>query len=117
MRNVAVINVTHDDTMQTFDAAGTTTFHKLASTAEAATFWFPQDWKTVPVVLPSLESEVRIAFDRVLDEAGIYPLVQAEVDDMARMRGIARGALSWSVVGMRLLIVGIERRRCQADLF
>lgn len=53
-------------------------------------FRFPQDLKKIPIVLPSLESEVRTAFDRVLDEAGIHPLIQAEVDDMAMMRVIAR---------------------------
>ncbi len=53
-------------------------------------FRFPQDLKTVPIVLPSLDSDVRIAFDRILDDAGIHPLVQAEVDDMAMLRVIAR---------------------------
>lgn len=61
-------------------------------------FRFPQDLKTVPIVLPSLESEVRIAFDRVLDEAGIHPLVQAEVDDMAMMRVIARESAAVALV-------------------
>jgi LysR family transcriptional activator of nhaA len=53
-------------------------------------FRFPRDLRTVPIVLPSLESEVRIAFDRILDEAGIHPIVQAEVDDMAMLRVLAR---------------------------
>jgi len=51
---------------------------------------FPHDLEKVPIVLPSLESEVRIAFDRLLDEAVIHPIIQAEVDDMAMMRVIAR---------------------------
>ena len=53
-------------------------------------FRFPDDLKTTPVVLPSLDSDVRAAFDRILDDAGIHPLIQAEVDDMAMLRVIAR---------------------------
>ena len=53
-------------------------------------FRFPQDLKTVPIVLPSVESDVRVAFDRVMDDAGIHPIVRAEVDDMAMLRMLAR---------------------------
>jgi len=53
-------------------------------------FRFPQDLRTVPIVLPGLASDVRIAFDRILDDAGIHPIVQAEVDDMAMLRVLAR---------------------------
>ena len=57
---------------------------------------FPQDLATTPVVLPSLQSEMRAAFDRLLEDAGIRPLILAEVDDMAMLRLIARdsGALT-----------------------
>ena len=53
-------------------------------------FRFPRDLKTMPIVLPSVHSDVRSAFDRILDDAGIQPLVRAEVDDMAMLRVIAR---------------------------
>jgi LysR family transcriptional activator of nhaA len=42
------------------------------------------------VLLPSGQSSIRIAFDLLMEEAGIRPLVQAEVDDMAMLRLLAR---------------------------
>ena len=42
------------------------------------------------LVLPSLDSDIRVAFDRVLDLAGIRPIILAEVDDMAMLRLLAR---------------------------
>ena len=44
----------------------------------------------MPVLLPSLDSEIRIAFDRVLELAGFKPIILAEVDDMAMLRLLAR---------------------------
>ena len=40
--------------------------------------------------MPSQDSAVRPAFDRILEEAGIHPQILAEVDDMAMLRLIAR---------------------------
>ena len=53
-------------------------------------FRFPDDLRTTPVLLPSLDSEIRIAFDRLLERAGIRPVILAEVDDMAMLRLLAR---------------------------
>ncbi len=53
-------------------------------------FRFPEDLASMPVQLPSLESHLRVEFDRVLDLAGIRPLIAAEVDDMAMLRLLAR---------------------------
>jgi LysR family transcriptional regulator, transcriptional activator of nhaA len=53
-------------------------------------FEFPEDLRTAPVLLPSLDSDIRVAFDRVLDLAGIRPVILAEVDDMAMLRLLAR---------------------------
>ena len=53
-------------------------------------FRFPDDLRTEPVLLPSLDSEIRVAFDRVLELAGIRPTILAEVDDMAMLRLLAR---------------------------
>ncbi|WP_289015689.1 LysR family transcriptional regulator [uncultured Methylobacterium sp.] len=58
--------------------------------ADYADFRFPTDLNTVPVVVPSLDSDVRTAFDRVLSLAGVHPLISAEVDDMAMLRLLAR---------------------------
>ncbi len=53
-------------------------------------FKFPDDLRTEPVLLPSLDSDIRVAFDRVLELAGIRPTILAEVDDMAMLRLLAR---------------------------
>ncbi len=53
-------------------------------------FRFPHDLASEPIVLPSLDSGVRIAFDRIMDLAGIRPIILAEVDDMAMLRLLAR---------------------------
>lgn len=59
-------------------------------------FNFPEDLQKLPVILPSQDSAVRLAFDLILDEAGIRPNILAEVDDMAMLRLLARetGALA-----------------------
>lgn len=51
---------------------------------------FPRDFRDVPVILPSMESNTRAAFDRMTSTAGVRPRVLAEVDDMAMLRLLAR---------------------------
>jgi LysR family transcriptional activator of nhaA len=51
---------------------------------------FPEDFRDVPVILPSMESNTRAAFDRLIAAAGARPRVMAEVDDMAMLRLLAR---------------------------
>ena len=51
---------------------------------------FPADFGDVPVILPSLDSNTRAAFDRLTSVAGVRPRVLAEVDDMAMLRLLAR---------------------------
>jgi LysR family transcriptional activator of nhaA len=53
-------------------------------------FRFPNDLRTEPILLPSLDSDIRVAFDRLLELAGIRPNILAEVDDMAMLRLLAR---------------------------
>ena len=53
-------------------------------------FRFPHDLDGAPMLLPSIESEIRAAFDFLLEQAGIRPVVVAEVDDMAMLRLLAR---------------------------
>ena len=52
-------------------------------------FRFPEDLRTTSVILPSLESNIRAGFDLLLDQAGIRPIIAAEVDDMAMLRLLA----------------------------
>ncbi len=51
---------------------------------------FPQDFDGVPLVLPSFESNIREGFERLIKNAGVRPIIMAEVDDMAMLRLIAR---------------------------
>lgn len=53
-------------------------------------FRFPADLRDTPLLLPSIESEIRAAFDFLMEQAGIRPRVVAEVDDMAMLRLLAR---------------------------
>lgn len=53
-------------------------------------FRFPEDLSSTPLLLPTLESDIRAAFDLLLDQAGIHPIIAAEVDDMAMLRLLAR---------------------------
>jgi LysR family transcriptional activator of nhaA len=53
-------------------------------------FRFPGDLANAPMLLPSLESEVRSAFDLMCEQYQVRPLIVAEVDDMAMLRLLAR---------------------------
>lgn len=53
-------------------------------------FKFPDDLRSEPILLPSLDSDIRVAFDRVLELAAVRPTILAEVDDMAMLRLLAR---------------------------
>lgn len=53
-------------------------------------FKFPDDLEGVPMLLPSLDSHLRVAFDLVMERHGIHPVIAAEIDDMAMMRLLAR---------------------------
>lgn len=58
--------------------------------AETKSFRFPEDLLSEPLLLPSLDSEIRVGFDRILELAGVRPMILAEVDDMAMLRLLAR---------------------------
>ncbi len=58
--------------------------------ATARAFHFPDDLRHEPILLPSLDSDIRVGFDHLLDVAGIRPIILAEVDDMAMLRLLAR---------------------------
>lgn len=52
-------------------------------------FRFPDDFRRVPLLLPSAESDIRAAFDQLLEQEGVRPIIAAEVDDMAMLRVLA----------------------------
>lgn len=53
---------------------------------------------TLPVILPSTNSSMRIGFDALIAKLGIKPQIVAEVDDMAMMRLLAREDVGLAVL-------------------
>lgn len=53
---------------------------------------------TVPVILPTADTGIRIGFDAWVDRIGIRPQIAAEVDDMAMMRLLAREGVGLAVL-------------------
>lgn len=56
----------------------------------ARAFRFPEDLRETPILLPAPGSSIRAGFDLLMDQAGIRPIILAEVDDMAMLRLLAR---------------------------
>lgn len=67
-------------------------------TRNASRFSFPRDLKNTPLVLPSLDSSIRSAFDLLLEQNNIRPIIAAEVDDMAMLRLLAREGIGLALV-------------------
>ncbi|MEM7602019.1 MAG: LysR substrate-binding domain-containing protein [Verrucomicrobiota bacterium] len=61
-------------------------------------FSFPSDLKQFPLLLPTLDSNLRVAFDLVMEREGIRPIIAAEIDDMAMMRLLARDGAGIALV-------------------
>ena len=71
---------------------------RIGRKGNASTFQFPNDLTRVPIVLPARGAAIRIAFDRIVEEAGISPIILAEVEDMAMLRLIVRESHSVTLV-------------------
>jgi LysR family transcriptional activator of nhaA len=54
--------------------------------------------RTVPLILPSSSSGMRMGFDALCDRLEISPQIAAEVDDMAMMRLLTREAAGLAVI-------------------
>jgi LysR family transcriptional activator of nhaA len=59
---------------------------------------FPHDLAKLPVLLPARGLDIRSGFDQLLAEAGIQPIILAEVDDMAMLRLLARSSQALTLV-------------------
>ncbi len=53
---------------------------------------------TLPIILPTAETAVRIGFDALAERLGIRPQIVAEVEDMAMMRLLAREGVGLAVL-------------------
>ncbi len=73
-----------------------------------ARFRYPDDLRTTPLLLPSLDSNIRAAFDLLLERFAIRPVIAAEVDDMAMLRLLAREGVGLALVPQ--VVVGEELR-------
>jgi LysR family transcriptional activator of nhaA len=82
-------------------------------------FRFPDDLRQVPVVLPSLQSNLRVDFDLLMEQAGIRPRILAEVDDMAMLRLVARESAGVTLVPPVVVRDELERgvlvERCRIE--
>lgn len=85
--------------------------------SESTPLRFPEDLSDTSLLLPSIESEIRTAFDFLLEQGEIRPRVIAEVDDMAMLRLLARDsghlALVPPVVVLDELRSGALVERCR----
>ncbi len=83
----------------------------------ARAFRFPEALRETPVLLPGRQSQIRQRFDLIMQEAGIRPLILAEVDDMAMLRLFARESpgvtLVPPVVVRDELAAGVLVERCR----
>ncbi|MFK7909098.1 MAG: LysR family transcriptional regulator [Akkermansiaceae bacterium] len=61
-------------------------------------FTFPKDLESMPLLLPTLDSNLRVAFDLVMEREGAVPTIAAEIDDMAMMRLLARDGAGIALV-------------------
>lgn len=75
-----------------------------------AKFRFPDDLRSTPLLLPSPSSSVRSGFDLLLEQAGIHPRIQAEVDDMAMLRLLAREGTGVALVPLVVVQGELEDR-------
>jgi LysR family transcriptional activator of nhaA len=74
-------------------------------------FRFPDDLRDTPLIVPSLQSNIRLAFDLLLEQAGIRPHIVAEVDDMAMLRLLARECSGVTLVPPVVVQQELEDRR------
>jgi LysR family transcriptional regulator, transcriptional activator of nhaA len=72
-------------------------------------FVFPDDLATTPLLLPTLDSHLRAAFDLVMEGHGIRPIIAAEIDDMAMMRLLAREGAGVALVPPVVVSGELER--------
>ena len=63
-----------------------------------ATTGLAQRLATLPIILPSTNSSIRIGFDALVAQLGIRPSIVAEVDDMAMMRLLTREDVGLAVL-------------------
>jgi len=90
-RDAATPWICHAVDEQRVDLVGTP--GRVAGETDAAALM-----RTHPLILPSLDSGIRAAFDALADRLGVRPQIAAEVEDMSMIRALAREDLGLAVV-------------------
>ncbi len=72
-------------------------------------FQYPGDLEGTPLLLPTLDSALRVAFDLAMERLGIRPVIAAEVDDMAMLRPLAREGAGMALVPPVVVVGELER--------
>jgi len=78
---------------------------------ERKEFRFPEDLAHTPLLLPGHDSNLRAAFDLLMERMGVRPIIAAEVDDMAMLRLLASEG-----VGLALVPPVVVRRELESGL-
>ena len=78
---------------------------------ERKEFRFPDDLAHTPLLLPGHDSNLRAAFDLLMERMGVRPIIAAEVDDMAMLRLLASEG-----VGLALVPPVVVRRELESGL-
>lgn len=73
-------------------------------------FVFPHSLRDTPIVLPGPESSLRESFDTMMEQLGVYPMIAAEVDDMAMLRLMARETAGVALVPRVVVKDELERK-------
>ncbi|NDE00532.1 MAG: LysR family transcriptional regulator [Gammaproteobacteria bacterium] len=73
-------------------------------------FSFPESLRDTPIVLPGPESSLRESFDTLMEQAGVRPIISAEVDDMAMLRLMARETRGVALVPPVVVKDELERK-------
>lgn len=72
---------------------------------------FPEDLENTPLLLPTLDSNLRVSFDLVMERYGVVPTIAAEIDDMAMMRLLARDGAGVALVPPVVVTGELERKQ------
>ena len=69
-----------------------------------------------PIIVPSLESSIRIAFDSLCDRLAVRPTLRAEIDDMALMEALRANTFYVGALGSKNTSEARRKRLLQLDL-
>jgi LysR family transcriptional activator of nhaA len=72
-------------------------------------FNYPECLHDTPLLLPTLDSNLRVSFDLVMESQGVVPVIAAEIDDMAMMRLLAREGAGVALVPPVVVTGELER--------